>query len=74
MRPDDAYHCVPLLCYSAGLVSACLLLTGSKESEAGLYVLAGAALLLLITNIRNAWDLMLSLARRNAQRVNPPND
>jgi hypothetical protein len=69
-----AYGSVPLLAYSAGLVSAWLLITGSKEATAGLYVLAGAALLLLITNIRNAWDLMLSLARRNAQRVNPPND
>ena len=27
-----------------------------------------AALLLLVINIRNAWDLMISLARR----VNPP--
>jgi hypothetical protein len=29
--------------------------------------LAGAALLLLVINIRNAWDLMLSLARRVGQ-------
>ena len=56
-----AYGGVPVLCYTAGLVSAWLLL---KESPAGLYVLAGAALLLLVVNIRNAWDLMISLARR----------
>jgi hypothetical protein len=64
------YGSVPLICYCAGLVSAWLLLTGSK---AGLYVLAAAALLLLVVNIRNAWDLMLSLARRNAQqKINQP--
>ena len=51
------------LCYTAGLVASVLIL---KESAAGLNVLAGAALLLLVVNIRNAWDLMLSLARRAA--------
>jgi hypothetical protein len=64
-----AYGCVPLLCYAAGLFTAWLLLTGHKE---GLDVLAAAALLLLVINIRNAWDLMLSLARRSAERVSPP--
>jgi hypothetical protein len=69
------YGSVPLICYSAGLVSAWLLLTrpdGSNGPKAALYLLAAAALLLLVVNIRNAWDLMLSLARRNAQKVNPP--
>jgi hypothetical protein len=62
--PDRlAYGCVPVAAYCAGLVAAWLVFTGSK---AGLNVLAGAALLLLVVNIRNAWDLMLSLARRNA--------
>jgi hypothetical protein len=67
-----AYGCVPLLSYSAGLVSAWLMLTGS--GAASLNVLAGAALLLLVVNMRNAWDLMISLARRNAEKVNqsPP--
>ena len=60
-----AYAAVPVLCYMAGLVSAWLLL---KESPAGLNVLAGAALFLLVVNIRNAWDLMISMARR----VNQP--
>jgi hypothetical protein len=64
-----AYGLVPLLCYVAGIVTAWLLLTGR---DAGLEVLAGAALLLLVVNIRNAWDLMLSLARRSAEKVNPP--
>jgi hypothetical protein len=35
-----------------------------EEKPGGLNLLAGAALLLLVVNIRNAWDLMISLARR----------
>jgi hypothetical protein len=35
-----------------------------EEKTAGLNLLAGTALLLLVINIRNAWDLMISLARR----------
>jgi len=62
--PDRlAYGCAPVVAYSAGLVAAWLVFHGF---EAGLNVLAGAALLLLVVNMRNAWDLMLSLARRNA--------
>jgi hypothetical protein len=63
------YGSVPMICYSAGLVSAWLLLKGS---DAGLYLLAAAALLLLVVNIRNAWDLMISLARRSAEKVKQP--
>jgi hypothetical protein len=55
------YGVIPTLCYAAGLVVAPLLL---EEKPAGLNLLAGAALLLLVVNIRNAWDLMISLARR----------
>jgi hypothetical protein len=62
-----AYAAVPMLCYLAGIVAAWLLL---HEQPAGLDVLAGAALLLLVVNIRNAWDLMISLARR----VNQPKE
>ena len=59
------YGAIPALCYASGPVVALLLL---EDKPAGLDLLAGAALLLLVINIRNAWDLMLSLARR----VNPP--
>ena len=55
------YGITPTLCYAAGLIVAPLLL---EEKAAGLNLLAGAALLLLVVNIRNAWDLMISLARR----------
>jgi hypothetical protein len=59
------YGAIPALCYAMGPVAALFLL---EEKPAGLNVLAGAALLLLVINIRNAWDLMISLARK----VNPP--
>jgi len=62
------YGAVPVLCYVAGLVSAWLLFHGRP---AGLNLLAGAALLLLVVNIRNAWDLMVSLARRVGQPPPP---
>jgi hypothetical protein len=55
------YGAVPMLCYATGLISSWLML---KERSAGLDLLAAAALALLVTNIRNAWDLMISLARR----------
>jgi hypothetical protein len=55
------YGAVPMLCYATGLISSWLML---KERPAGLDLLAAAALALLVTNIRNAWDLMISLARR----------
>jgi hypothetical protein len=55
------YGAVPVLCYATGLISSWLML---KEQPAGLDLLAAAALALLVTNIRNAWDLMISLARR----------
>jgi hypothetical protein len=63
MVDNLAYGAVPAVCYAAGLVSSILIL---KESAVGLNVLAGAALALLVVNIRNAWDLMLSMARRSA--------
>ena len=55
------YGAIPALCYAMGPVAGLLLL---EEKPAGLNLLAGAALLLLVINIRNAWDLMMSLARR----------
>ncbi|MGA8321245.1 MAG: hypothetical protein WB774_10605 [Xanthobacteraceae bacterium] len=54
------YGLIPAGCYLAGLVAAGFLF---EQSPIGLDILAGAALLLLVINIRNAWDLMISLAR-----------
>ena len=61
------YGAIPVLCYASGLVVAPLVF---QENSVGLDILAGAALLLLVINIRNAWDLMLSFARS----ANPPKD
>jgi hypothetical protein len=60
--PDRlCYGAIPAVCYATGMVVALLLFA---KNPAGLDLLAGAALLLLVINIRNAWDLMISLARR----------
>jgi hypothetical protein len=60
--PDRlCYGVIPAFCYASGLVVAALLL---RENPFGLDLLAGSALVLLVINIRNAWDLMISLARR----------
>lgn len=61
------YGVIPVLCYSAGIVTAWL---AFKHAAAAPEVLAAAALVLLLVNIRNAWDLMISLARRVEER--PP--
>jgi hypothetical protein len=58
------YGILPLLAYLAGLAAACLIFSGSVHAPE---FLAATVVLLLIVNIRNAWDLMLSLARRRAQ-------
>jgi hypothetical protein len=55
------YGAVPMLCYATGLVSSWLIF---EQKPAALDLLAAAALLLLVVNIRNSWDLMISLARR----------
>ncbi len=60
------YGVIPAFCYAAGLVAALLLF---ERIRVGLDLLAGAALLLLVINIRNAWDLMISLARRVKRRL-----
>jgi hypothetical protein len=55
------YGAGPLAAYAAALVAAGLLWT---YSPAGPNVLAGALVLLLLINIRNAWDLTITFARR----------
>jgi hypothetical protein len=60
-----AYGLLPTICYAALMVAAVMII---KENEYALDVLAGALLLLLIVNIRNAWDLTVDLVRRNSER------
>lgn len=66
MADNFGYGGVPVAAYAVTMVAAWLLM---KNSPAGLNVLAGALLLLLIVNIRNAWDTTLSLARRQASEL-----
>ena len=58
------YGMVPLFAYLAGLAAAYLIFGGSTHAPE---FLAGTVVLLLIVNIRNAWDLMLSMARRRGE-------
>jgi hypothetical protein len=69
--PDRiAYGAIPIAAYSAGVIAALLLLTHAIATS--LNVIAVASLILLIDNIRNAWDLMLALARRAREDRRPP--
>lgn len=52
---------MPAIGYAALIGAAVLIYTGR---EAGADVLGGGLLLLLIVNIRNAWDLTLTMVRR----------
>ena len=60
-----AYGFLPTLCYAVLLVAAAMIYA---EHHAAFDVLAGSLLLLMIVNIRNAWDLMLSMVRNQAKR------
>jgi hypothetical protein len=60
-----AYALLPTIAYVALLVAAAMIW---RENDIALDMLAGALLTLLIVNIRNAWDLTLSMVRRRAGR------
>jgi len=66
--PDLADHlgygALPLAAYAAVLVAAWLLTHGAQSS---VYVVAGSFLLLLMVNIRNAWDLTLAFIKRQSE-------
>jgi hypothetical protein len=61
MQDYLAYGLLPDLAYLALLVAAVSIYL---EKDFGLNALAGGLLLLAIVNIRNAWDLTLTMARR----------
>jgi hypothetical protein len=56
-----AYGALPVLAYAAMLYAAVVPWRYSPE------LLAGGLLLLLLVNIRNAWDLMLTMVRRHSR-------
>ena len=57
-----AYGLLPVAAYLALLTAAVLIFL---ERDLGLDVLGGALLALTIVNIRNAWDLTLTMVRRH---------
>jgi hypothetical protein len=57
-----AYGLLPGLAYLVLLTAAVSIYL---QKDFGLNALAGALLLLAIANIRNAWDLTLTMARRH---------
>ena len=59
-----AYGLLPTISYAALLVAAAMIW---MENEFAVDVLAGALLVLLLVNVRNAWDLTLSMARHQTQ-------
>lgn len=65
VRDHLAYGVLPAMCYAALIAAAAMIYT---KSEYAAEDLACALLLLMIVNIRNAWDLMLSMVRHQAKR------
>jgi hypothetical protein len=68
---DDrlGYGAGPLAAYAAALAAAVFIFEGSKI---GPPLLAGALILLLLLNIRNAWDLTVFFAQRRKNENPPP--
>jgi hypothetical protein len=56
------YGGCPAAAYAATLISAFLF---KNQPAAAVNVVAGAFMLLLVVNIRNAWDLFIALARKS---------
>ena len=59
-----AYGLLPVLSYSAFIAAAALIWA---ENELAIDILAAALLLLLLVNVRNAWDLTLSMVRHQSE-------
>jgi hypothetical protein len=69
---DDrlGYGASPLAAYAAAFAAAVFIF---EHSAIGPPLLAGALILLLLVNIRNAWDLTVFFARRRSQDPPPDN-
>jgi len=68
---DDrlGYGASPLAAYAAALAAAIFMF---EHSAVGPPLLAGALILLLVINIRNAWDLTVFFAQRRTDGTPPP--
>jgi hypothetical protein len=64
-----AYGLLPVAAYAALLVTAYMI---ASEKMWAIDILAASLLLLLMVNIRNAWDLTLDMVRRHAEPAPPP--
>lgn len=58
------YAAMPVLCFALIAASGALIMAGLAI---GLYVIAGATLLLVVVGIRNAWDIVLWVAKRQPE-------
>ena len=56
------------------MIEQAFALARERYAELGVDVLAGVTIALLTVNIRNAWDLMLSFARRSAEESRAADD
>jgi hypothetical protein len=59
------YGVLPAICYGALFVASWMIL---MDKSTALDVLAAALLFLLVVNIRNAWDLTLSMVHHQTER------
>jgi hypothetical protein len=64
-----AYGALPAMTYCALLVAAIYTAMGRPWA---LYLLAAALLILMVVNIRNAWDLVLTMVRMQSKRERKP--
>jgi prepilin signal peptidase PulO-like enzyme (type II secretory pathway) len=60
-----AYGAWPFCAYLGTVAGGALI---ADRQKLGPYVLAGAMLLLLLVNVRNAWDLTVTFARRHSDK------
>jgi len=65
-----AYGAWPFVAYAGVAAAAVLIMLSSPHAP---IILAGSLLLLLLVNIRNAWDLTITFARRHGDNAHPPN-
>ena len=63
-----AYGAWPFVAYAGVAAAAVLIMLSSPHAP---IILAGSLLLLLLVNIRNAWDLTITFARRHGD-MHPP--
>jgi hypothetical protein len=64
-----AYGAWPFVAYAGVAAAGVFIIMSSPRAP---IILAASLLLLLLVNIRNAWDLTITFARRHGDKVHPP--